>query len=140
MFKQILAMAAFVSMAQAHLDLGKYIGTTEDLKACEIEILSIEFLNNQRHPLNERVLVQIGAEKLYLQHQAIIDANKATAKPDSDGLSSVQATATGAKLWYLKMIHSEEFTGPNELLVADHNYRQENLSTKKLCKNLKLQK
>jgi len=121
--------------AFAHIEKGEHQGTTETAEICSMIAGDASFLNNQAHPLNERIEIQIGADSFTIGHPPVVDAGKSIAYFNHDVFQGVLATNTGAKALVIEMIHTETKEGPANYTLITHNWKT-NVSTKVVCSGL----
>ena len=133
-----IMIAAILTMtvpAFAHIEKGEHQGQTETGEVCSLNAGDGTFLNNQAHPLNERIEITIAGDKFTLAHPPVIDAEKGIAYFNHDQFHGVLPTSTGAKAVVVEMSHTEEKEGPSSYTLITHNWKT-NQSTKVVCSNL----
>jgi len=113
----LVSLLLISAPAFAHLNKGPYVGTTEDGKACGFEVLDVQFDGGVRHPLNERVQVEVDGTRFELRHLPRLDVQTGAIEFDGAHLSGAFATAQGKFAAVLWMDHSEGFDGPRVLNI-----------------------
>jgi hypothetical protein len=126
----LLAAPAF-----AHIEKGNHEGKTAAGETCTLTAGDQTFVNGQHHPLNERIEIQVGADKFVVGHPPVIDAAAGTAFFNHDQFQGILATSTGATALVIEMIHTEEKEGPESYTLITHNWRA-NQATKVVCSGL----
>jgi hypothetical protein len=137
--KTLLLVAGLLlsTSAFAHLEPGKYVGTTREGHECTFEVLAIRF-EGARHPLNERVDVRTGGGiAMTLSHLPKIDVEAKAALADKDHLTGATGIPGGAFGIVLTMVHSEELDGPKEIAFVSHDYKKPEASVAVVCGGLK---
>lgn len=134
----LVAFAALMSLsAYAHIDQGIWKGVVSPSADCFMEVGAQIFENNLPHPLNERIKIKVGSTDYLIRHPYSINATSGEVSFNHDLFEGVVATKTGAFALVIKMAHTDEFEGPVEFSVMEHNWKTGN---KELvhCKELKL--
>lgn len=123
----ILAASLVFSLevAQARVEPGSHKGKSSDGTDCEMVAGKTYFDKNVRHPLNERIEIQVNGEAFVIQHPPVISVEDKSAFFDHDQFHGVLPTKTGAKALVLKMEHSNSFEGPSEFYVITHEYKSD---------------
>lgn len=130
---------AFSVSAWAHIDVGTHTGSESmTLSSCKMTVLGQSFLNNEHHPLNERIEIVIGEDKFTVGHPyEIQDASTpASVKFNHDLFQGVLATKDGAKALTVHMSHEGGKEGPKSFTYTNHNWRTGE-STSFTCRDLK---
>ena len=132
-----LSTTFFAISAGAHFQIGVYEGKLLSGDACKVNIQSVSFESNVKHPLNERVTMQVdfnnGTEVIETRHLANVDAVEGTVRPKHGVLSAVLPIAGGAKAYELVM--NEQ--GPTQMIYLLDNYRNPDANERKTCTELK---
>lgn len=131
-------LSASVS-AFAHVEVGEHQGLTADGQVCSLIAGEQTFENNQHHPLNERIEIQVGGDTFKVGHPAVIDAEKGTAFFNHDLFQGVLATSTGAKALVIEMAHTATKEGPASFTLINSNWKTGE-STKLVCAGLEFKK
>lgn len=140
LFLTALVATLIAPSAFAHLELGKYAGTLKNGESsCSFEVRSVSFVENRRHPLNERVELVVGDTRFVLSHQPKINVADGSVGFDKDNLSGALGTSYGGTAAVLAMSHTEGNEGPRSLTIAIHDYKR-NLKETSVCTNLAHQK
>jgi len=138
-----LMIATFVltlaSTAFSHIEKGEHRGQTAEGTACSLIAGEQSFENNQHHPLNERIKVQVGSDHFTIAHPPVIDAEKSVAFFNHDQFQGVLPTATGAKALVVEMAHTESKEGPVSFTLITHHWKSGEAS-KVVCTNLEFKK
>jgi hypothetical protein len=136
--KNILALSIVLSSAVsfAHIEVGTHEGATTLGNPCTMIAGEQTFLNNQKHPLNERIEVTVEGQKFEVQHPPVIELGTETAFFNHDAFQGVVATKTGAKALWIVMSHAEGNKGPVAYTLIDHNWKTGE-KTSVFCNNLK---
>jgi hypothetical protein len=109
--------------AMAHIEVGTHSGQTADGKTCSFIAGEQTFENGLRHPLNERIKINIDGEDFNIQHPATIDLEKGVTYFNHDQFQAVQPTTKGSKALVIKMVHSKEFEGPSEFTLINSEWK-----------------
>lgn len=134
----LFGLSLFASTAQAHLDLGKYQGTDLSSRACEFEVKAIRFEGGVRHPLNERVEIQVvDGSTFILGHAPEIDRDHGQVLFDHHHLSGARGVKDGADAAVIWMEHSEHFEGPRVFHFIHHDYKEPRNNVHVECGDLK---
>jgi|GEM_PF-984441 len=132
----MLSSALATVPAAAGVLKGLYVGQTPEGTACELRSEGMRFVDNTRHPLNERVNVEVQGQKFTLQHPAVISAADSIATFSRDTLEGILATPVGGTALVLAMDHSPGNDGPTGYTVITHAWKKD--ERKKVeCLNLK---
>jgi hypothetical protein len=109
--------------ALAHLELGEYRGTTDQGAECAFVVQSVSFENGVRHPLNERVAIDLpDFHRAYvLSHLPVINRESGKVTSDKAHLTGAFAAANGqVYAASLTMIHRQDYSGPDTLLLISN--------------------
>lgn len=136
MFKIIFTLMAVTSVASAHVEVGVYTGKNADGRVCRFEVKEVRYENNQRHPLNERVVIAMQDLTPTLSHPAIVSLTENKVGFDHDQLSYVKPTPTGAIAYALKMDHTPGNDGPKSLHFINSNFSNPANNTSWVCSDL----
>ena len=127
LFSLLVLIASLNSFA--HIKIGSYIGSVKSTnEECIMQIKEVSFINNIKHPLNERVLVNITESILSefsLSHLPIIKVDQKKIGPEKGILSGVIATGTQTAAVRLSMIHTDAYTGPGSYHFIRNEKNQE---------------
>jgi hypothetical protein len=121
--------------AFAHIEKGIHEGKTANGEVCTLTAGDQTFVNNEHHPLNERIEIQVGSDKFVVGHPPVIDAAAGIAFFNHDQFQGVLATSTGATALVIEMVHTEEKEGPESYTLISHNWRTSQ-KTKVVCSGL----
>ena len=121
-FLTLLVMVA-PSMAFAHVEMGTYVGKTESGEECSMVAVRSYFESDVPHPLNERVVIQVGQDEFTVGHPAVIDETTPTASFNHDAFHGVKPTSVGARALVVKMSHEEGHEGPTAFHLIEHQWR-----------------
>lgn len=135
----LMTAMVLASPAFAHIEKGTHQGTTETGAICSMIAGADSFVNNQPHPLNERIEVQVDGDVYTVGHPAVIDTEKGIASFNHDLFHGVLATTTGAKALVIEMVHTATKEGPAGFTLINHNWKT-NTATKVVCSNLQFVK
>lgn len=119
----------------AHIEEGRWVGTTAQGAACEMNVGAQTFINNFAHPLNERIALTISEYNFSVQHPAVVSFEDSVAKFNHDVFESVIAIPQGAVALQIKMKHAEDFEGPTEFTIVKHVWTS-SAGEKTVCSNL----
>lgn len=124
----------FSGSVLAHFEIGTYMGTDQDGLACKVVIKGVTFTNNEHHPLNENVEIEVPfhSQIRVFSHLAIVDETKGTVRPKKEILSSVNTTSVGAAAYELSM----DSIGPSKMTYMEDNYGDRSKSSIKVCSEL----
>ena len=131
----VTILAIFLSASVfAHFEIGTYMGTDKDGLACKVVIKGVTFTNNEHHPLNENVEIEVPfhAQTRTFSHLAIVDESKGTVRPKKEILSRVNTTSVGAAAYELTM----DSVGPSKMVYMEDNYKDRAQSSMKTCSEL----
>lgn len=131
----IASLFMFISSSVfAHFEIGTYMGTDQDGNACKVVIKGVTFTNNEHHPLNENVEIEVPfhTQTRIFSHLAIVDETKGTVRPKKEILSSVNTTSVGAAAYELSM----DSIGPSKMVYMEDNYGDRSQSSIKVCSEL----
>lgn len=136
--KNLIALSFLLSasLAQAHIEPGTWMGKTDSGADCGFLAGATYFEPNVKHPLNERIKIQIGNDVFTVQHPPVIDGATSTAYFNHDMFQGVLATSEGARALIVHMVHKVTQEGPTAFQLIDHAWKN---NTKKsvICRNLK---
>lgn len=122
--------------AFAGLELGHYEGVTQDGQACTFQVSKVYFAG-VKHPLNERVELTSGETQFTLVHMPVLDIENKSVLFDREHLTGTLGVPGGAVAAVMTMIHSDEFHGPSDFTLVQHNYKSPDKSAKTVCSQLK---
>jgi hypothetical protein len=133
MFQKLSVLLLIISSAAfAHLQLGTYAGVQQNGQACSVKVNKVYFLNNQAHPLNERVDVEAQGVAITIQHPPIISSEKKMAYFNHDMFQGIIATQTGGMALELKVGHARstrDVAIPTEFHLIQHVYKNDQRSS-----------
>lgn len=133
----ILALSLLALNTFAGLELGIYEGVDGEEK-CLLSVNNVSYLNNVKHPLNERVevLVSFSESNFIVTHFPIINTEEVNVSAETELLKGAQASAEVVEAVVMKMIHSTDYHGPDSLTYIHHDLTSGE-KTKKICANLR---
>jgi len=134
------SLLAAPQSAHAHLKIGTYSG--QDARTgepCSVEIRTVRFEGNVRHPINERVEISHSGKTWVLHHPALINATEGTVRPSSDTLEAAQGTPGAADAFQLVISHAPGKDGPTAFYAIHDNYKDANQSIQVSCHDLVFQ-
>lgn len=133
----ILALTLLALNSFSALELGIYEGADGDDK-CLLSINNVSYLNNVKHPLNERVevLVSFSESNFIVTHFPIINTEEVNVAAETELLKGAQASAELVEAIVMKMIHSTDYHGPDSFTYIYHDLTSGE-KTKKVCNNLR---
>lgn len=134
----ILASLLVSALAQAHVEVGTYRGTTTEGATCEMTSEGTYYEGQLKHPLTERVKLVVAGETFIVQHPPVIDETEQMAYFDHDQFKGALPNKTGAKALVVKMQHAPGSEGPSEFYLIDHVYKGDKRTSIK-CSGLKFQ-
>lgn len=124
-----LLTAVLITLASlnvlAHVEPGSHKGKDANGQECEMIAGNTYFLNNQKHPLNERIEIKVGNDTFVVGHPPVISAQDKLAYFDHDQFQGILPTNIGAKALIIKMEHSETFEGPTGFTLITHEYKND---------------
>jgi hypothetical protein len=135
-FSFIFALSALPALAG--IEPGTYLGSSADGQPCSMLAKETYFLGGVRHPLNERVDVELNGQAFVLQHPAVISVEESLASFNHDAFESVLPTSEGAQALIVNMMHSEDDSGPIAFQHIAHKWRADE-RVKLECNGLQLQ-
>ena len=113
-----LLVLSTATPALAHLELGEYRGKDASGADCSFVVSAVTFAGGVRHPLNERVAIDVLGRSYELAHLPVINRASATVSPEGDFLTGAFAAAGGqVYAASLAMAHRPDFSGPEQLLL-----------------------
>jgi hypothetical protein len=128
----------------ANLEVGIYEGTfingsgdSAVEEKCLIGINEINFVNEIRHPLNERVNAEVSFSQtsFSFSHLPVIDVDASSIKPEKSIMKAAQASEAYVEAVVLTLVHSDNYSGPTSFTyISDNNV---DTKIKKVCSNLK---
>ncbi|PIS10903.1 MAG: hypothetical protein COT73_06800 [Bdellovibrio sp. CG10_big_fil_rev_8_21_14_0_10_47_8] len=107
----------------AHIEPGVYQGKTATGNTCEMTVAETYYLNNERHPLNERIDISYQGQKYVMQHPPVVQSSPAMAYFNHDQFHGVVPTNVGAKAVIIQMVHTENFEGPASFSYIEHQWK-----------------
>ncbi len=122
-FISLFVVALVPMVSSAHLQLKKYSGMDAFGATCAFEVKSITFLNNMKHPLNERVEVIFGERTYVLSHPGTTDMSTGEVGFNHDLLQSISAVVSGAEAITILMSHNAGSEGPKELVYSKQDWK-----------------
>ena len=131
----LLSLAATLS-AQAHISPGVYQGTDARGETCSMTVAD-QFYEGARHPLNERIRLNVEGIEYVVGHPPVVEAATDTAFFNHDLFQAIQGTPEGARALVIEMVGSDESNrGPGSFQVITHKWRSNERSSLK-CSSLK---
>lgn len=127
-----------VVSVSAHIEPGIYKGLTADGQACQFEAGANYYLEDVKHPLNERIDMIYNGADYVVQHPPIVDEATTTVHFNHDAFHGVLATPTGGKALIIHMLHTDTFNGPGSFTAIDHQWKT-GLKVSVTCLNIKKQ-
>lgn len=123
------------NISSAHVKPGTYEGTSKQGSLCAMTAGRTYFEGDIRHPLRERVEIQVQDTKFLVAHPSIIDSSSGDVSFDHGLFQAVNPTATGAIAIEIKMEHTANYEGPSSFVFMDSNWKtdQKNFYS---CENL----
>lgn len=131
----VAALAVFVATPVfAHVEVGAYNGKTADGQDCSFEVKGVNFTYGIRHPLNERVEIELGHVVYVLQHLPRVDLSTEEVLFDREQLTGAMGVQGAANALVLKMNHTDGVVsrlrrdalsqeGPESLTIVTQDYR-----------------
>jgi hypothetical protein len=137
----LVVLMSFSMLSIADIEVGIYEGVIEvdgATEKCIMGVNDVRFTNNVKHPLNERVDVQVSFSEtsFELSHLPIINEVDVTVKPEGGVLKGSYGTSESVEAVSLKMIHSDDYTGPDSVTYISIDVAS-GTKVKKVCKNLR---
>ncbi|MBL7543458.1 MAG: hypothetical protein JNL11_06555 [Bdellovibrionaceae bacterium] len=134
MLKKLLVLFVLASsISMAHLKVGIYSGVQNNGQTCHVRIKSVYYLNNQAHPLNERVDIEVNGVAMTIQHPPIISSEKKMAYFNHDMFQGIIPTQAGGMALELKVTHATRATHdeafPTEFHLIQHVYKNDQRSS-----------
>lgn len=126
----VLALIALSFTAHAHFKIGTYQGSKNG-EPCLFTIRSVDFTGGVRHPLNEKVEIDIhfANESRVFTHLAIVNHIDGTVRPKKEILSAVTANQSGANAFEMHMNEN----GPFQMIYISDVYRDQTQSKTETC-------
>lgn len=133
----LIALAlVFSSTSFAGLDLGHYQGTDKSGTTCGFEVLSVQYKDGLKHPLNEEIEIQHNGKILTLRHPALIDLKTGDVGFNHDQLVASNGIPQGGFAIVLEMVDTPDYHGPRSMTVLIDNYQDKTKSQKIVCSNM----
>ncbi|HEX4922942.1 MAG TPA: hypothetical protein VFV50_02615 [Bdellovibrionales bacterium] len=123
MTKLITALVLFAVPAFAHISPGVHKGLTADNKECAMTVGETYFENNVKHPLNERIKIQVDGNAFLVGHPPVVDMAQTLAFFNHDLFQGVLPTATGAKALVIEMSHEEGREGSKAFMLIENKWK-----------------
>ncbi|MGK0367223.1 MAG: hypothetical protein ACI9QD_000357 [Thermoproteota archaeon] len=123
LLKALFILSITTSFAMADLELGVYEGLYGEEK-CLLDIKSVSFVQDIKHPLNERVSasVSFSVSDFTLSHLPKINEEDHSIQAEKNLLTGALGSGEGAEALKLKMIHTDTFKGPVSFIYYSENY------------------
>ncbi len=134
-----LCALVFTSLASAYVENGVYIGLTDDQKACQMTIVRQYYIDNVRHPLNERVVVMLDGQELTIAHPPIINSTDGTVSFNHDLFQGAYPSNGGASAFEVEISHKEGQSAPVAFHVMAH-FWSTGVKTVSHCRGLQRQR
>jgi hypothetical protein len=126
MMKRILLLLlASLPSAYAHVEPGLYTGTTPTGKACSMIAIRSFFENGLAHPLNERVVLQVGNDVFTVGHPPVVSPEKSVVHFNHDFFQGLLPFLGGAKALIIGMNHEEGKEGPTGFTFLEHQWKSD---------------
>ncbi len=133
----ILSFVALFSVKSvAGIETGKFAGTSDKGVQCLIEVISYSYENNVKHPLNEKVHVNVEGQEWTVKHPAVITIEEGKVRFDHNFFEAVVPTSVGANFLQMTINHDVEPHAPTTFTLIEDNYRDSTKSVKTVCRNL----
>lgn len=137
----LLVLSLFSFSALAHIELGTYKGTNSSGYECNLHVMEQYYIDNKKHPLNERVKVAVESNKLSktnftVNHPSAINVQTLEVSFNHDQFQGLLATSTGAQALIVEVSHEPTKEGPQAFIFVDHNWKTGNRIPFE-CKDLK---
>lgn len=134
----LLAMMVTTS-AFAHIKFGIYQGTDQMNEACQVRIVQKTYYLNKKHPLNERILIEMGSRNFFeLTHPATVNIYDQKITVNHDSLSGQNGDENFSRTFFMIMTHEEGNDGLQKFTYNTYNYKNKKFETVQ-CFNLKYQ-
>ncbi|MFN8944524.1 MAG: hypothetical protein ACK5WZ_07870 [Pseudobdellovibrionaceae bacterium] len=124
----MILVSLFSVLAIADVELKEYSGKDANGNSCVFEVKSVHFVDNKKHPLNERVEITFAGETYFLNHPSLVNMATGEVSFNHDLLQAVNSKSTGAESITLIMSHEEGNKGPVELIISNHNWKNNQVS------------
>lgn len=124
----LLGTLTFLSSASATIQTKVYKGEDLEGHACEIDVKSVTFLNQVKHPLNERVEVLLEGTTFVLRHPETVNTTTGAVQFDHDVLQGVLALPTGARSLTIVLNHVQGKTNALRFIATEDNWKTKNQS------------
>ncbi|MCM0606928.1 MAG: hypothetical protein KA715_12630 [Xanthomonadaceae bacterium] len=141
MMKNLLALVTilFSQSSFAHIEPGIYVGETPTGGECSIESVRQYYVDDVRHPLNERIELKMkDGTKFTVGHPPIIDTEEKYEYTgyNHDLFQGVLPTKVGADALSINMDHPEGKEGrPVAFHFLSHNWKEKKIKVLH-CENL----
>lgn len=136
-----IATLLISSSTFAHVEPGTYVGETPDGEECMIEAIRQYYVDNVKHPLNERIELKTEQGiKFTVGHPPVIDETEGdeVAAFNHDYFEGILPTKTGAAALVINMKHEEGKEGrPVAFHIINHNWKEKKVSALH-CEAIKL--
>jgi hypothetical protein len=128
----ILSTLFIASVSQAHIKPGDHFGTQRDGQKCSMTVGKTYFIDDFKHPLQERIEIKINGEDFLVQHPPVISPSRSLAFFNHDRFHAINANPTGAKAVVIDMGVVDGHKAPTRFVLIDQNYKEKTQS-KKVC-------
>jgi hypothetical protein len=117
----------------------KWLHILRPIRGCALIADKTHFVNDEKHPLNERINIQVGSDSFLVGHPAVVQPAESAVHFNHDVFQGVLPTSTGAKALIIEMSHEEKTEGPVAFTFIENKWKTgEKVSY--TCKDLKYAK
>lgn len=109
--------------ALSHIEMKVYQGTDANGAPCSVDVKSKTYLNNTKHPLNERVDVVYNGKAYSLRHPETVNVETGEVAFEHDYLQGVLATPSGSLALTLILSHEPGQEGPKKFVASEHSWK-----------------
>lgn len=147
MLRLFLIFFCLTSIASAHVKPGRYQGVDQSGKACQFSVGKEWFVDDFKHPLNERIQVSgISFAGLPMNqfvwnvgHPPVVNVKEGKVRFNHDYFMQIAATSFGASSVILlkQKETSQQASEPVGIIYLEDHYNQPNNSKKWACNLIK---
>jgi hypothetical protein len=130
----LTSIILFSFSAIAHFQIGTYKGS-DGVNSCEVEFLSVDFVNGVKNPLNEMVHVKFENENYVLRHLMNFNDENNHINFNKNQLTGYFGTTTGANFLEIYMDQEGISEGPSSFKKVFNNWKTGEVRVSE-CKNL----
>lgn len=127
-------------MALADIDSGNYQGVDQNGGQCQVVVGEVTFEGGVRHPLNERLEVELDGVRWTLSHKKVVDEDNGTVRFDHNYFEGTIAVARnqrfGAQYLKITIDHDAEPHRPVEFIYLNDDYKDNQKNLKQICSQL----